>query len=63
MGHASLQGAYPSSDLFFEDLTPNLPRRDRRTSPLAGAVYVQLDEVAVAQLVDPAVRAKVAGGR
>ena len=54
--------AYSSVDTFFADLT-RIYREEIAALAQAGCTYVQLDEVAVALLCDPAIRRSVEGAR
>src|SRR5262249_8197686 len=53
------RGAYPDEERFFADLAAVF-RQEIAALAGAGCRYVQIDEVAIALLCDPAIRAKVA---
>jgi methionine synthase II (cobalamin-independent) len=57
--HGPLAGAYPSSEDFFADLAA-VYRAEIADLAARGATLIQLDEVALAMLCDPAVRDTVA---
>ena len=52
------RGAYPSAEAFFSDLG-RIFREEIAQLAQAGCRYIQLDEVAIALLCDPAIRKKV----
>ena len=53
--------AYADAETFFADLAA-IYRQEIADLAKAGCRYIQLDEVAIAMLCDPAIRDKVAGG-